>query len=114
MSAGLREKLKTLAPLLHSLAKMSKLRGITTFDKCDFYIGKNEIERLGYESNTSMGHMIDLALEHKCRVIIKNGVNGKFYLKCKDMSYNDVLTLAQAKEGKMRDGVLCYVLNTID
>ena len=106
--------MKTLPPLLHSPAKMPTLRGITTFDKCDFYIGKNEIERLGYSGKTSMGNIIDLALEHKCRVIIKNGVNGKYYLKCKDMSYNDVLPLAQAKEGQMRDGVLCYVLNTTD
>ena len=106
--------MKTLPPLLHSPAKMPTLRGITTFDKCDFYIGKNEIERLGYSGKTSMGHIIDLALEHKCRVIIKNGVNGKYYLKCKDMSYNDVLLLAEAKEGQMRDGVLCYVLNTTD
>ena len=30
------------------------------------------------------------------------------------MSYNDVLPLAQAKEGQMHHGVLCYVLNTTD
>jgi hypothetical protein len=30
------------------------------------------------------------------------------------MSYNYVLPLAQAKEGQMRDGVLCYMLNTTD
>lgn len=90
---------------------MPQLRSLTTFSKCDFNIGKNDVEQLGYDKNLTIGHMIDVALEHSCRVIIKNGITGKYYLKCQNMSYNDTIALAQRNEGNARgDGVVCHVL----
>ena len=93
---------------------MPQLRSLTTFAKCDFNIGKNDIEQLGYDKNLTIGHMIDIALEHSCRVIIKNGITGKYYLKCKDMVYDDAIALAERNQGKARgDGVICHVLKFI-
>ena len=90
---------------------MSKLSSLVTFNKCDFNIGNNNVEQLGYDKDFTIGHMIDLALENSCRVIIKNGFTGKYYLKCKNMSYSDATALAQRHEGlTRRDGVTCFVL----
>jgi hypothetical protein len=49
-------------------------------DKCDVFFGQNNVERLGFAKNKTFGEIVDLAILHKCPIIIKNG-KGKWYLK---------------------------------
>lgn len=59
---------------------------ITKFENCDILIGwnYNNVEKNGFDKNKTLGEMIDLALANNCKIIIKSGYNGKWYLKGKD------------------------------
>ena len=50
------------------------------YTNTDVYIRGNDVEWYGFDKNTTLGEMIDKAIEHKCTVITKNG-GGKWYLK---------------------------------
>ena len=56
---------------------------ITRYLKCDIDRSYGDIQPLGYEKTKTEGEMIDLACLHGCKVIVKNGINGKWYLKGK-------------------------------
>lgn len=54
--------------------------------------------------------MIDLAIKNECPIIIKNGINGKWYLKGKGKSIEYLKSKIEEKLGKSRDGVFCLLL----
>jgi len=56
---------------------------ITRYIKCDILLHKNDVEWYGFDKTKSEGEMIDLAVKNECPIIIKNGKNGKWYLKGK-------------------------------
>jgi len=56
------------------------IQTIIMHDKCDVFFGQNNVERLGFAKNKTFGEIVDLAILHKCPIIIKNG-KGKWYLK---------------------------------
>lgn len=63
------------------------IKSIKLYDNCDVYMHKNDVERYGYDKNTTFGEMINKAIEHNCFIIVKNG-NGKWYLKGLHKDYN--------------------------
>ena len=67
---------------LHSMS-FSK---ITRYSNCDILIGTNDYI---YPSTTTEGEIIDLAIQHGCLIIAKNG-GGKWYLKGKGRKINDL------------------------
>jgi hypothetical protein len=83
---------------------------MTRFLKCDILINKNDVERYGFEKTKTEGEMIDLAIKHKCHIIIKNGINGKWYLKGKGEQIEYLKSKIDEKLGKSRDGVFCLLL----
>ena len=89
---------------------MTSLKNITKYDRCDFLRDNNNVQRLGFESNKSLGEMIDLALTHKCPIIIKNGRKGKWYLKGQGKTTEFIKGLIELKQGTKRVGVDCYFL----
>ena len=48
---------------------------ITKYENCDILIGNNNVEKLGFDKNKSLGEMIDLAINNNCPIIIKAGFN---------------------------------------
>jgi hypothetical protein len=94
---------------------MTSLKNMSVYDRCDFLIGfptngNNNVERLGYDRNNTLGEMIDLALAHKCPIIIKSGRNGKWYLKGQGKTNEFLKDQIQRKTGTRREGVICYFL----
>jgi hypothetical protein len=80
---------------------------ITRYDKCDIS-GKNYIEENGFDKNLSEAEMIEKAIQHKCPILIRNGRNGKWYLKSLGRNIEELKEKLAENTGKSRDGV--YVL----
>ena len=80
------------------------------FDKCDILIHKNDIEYRGFDKTKQENEMIKLAIENDCPIIIKNGYNGKWYLKGKGFSKENLMTMINQAVGNSRDGVYCLLL----
>ena len=83
---------------------------ITRYSKCDILLHKNDIEWYGFDNNKTEGEMIDLAIKYGCPIIIKNGRNGKWYLKGKGKSIEYLKNKIQENIGKSRNGVFCLLL----
>jgi len=62
---------------------------LTRYENCDIFIGQNDVEVLGFSADKTLGEMLDLAMHHKCPVIVKNG-KGKWYLKCNGRSITEI------------------------
>jgi hypothetical protein len=83
---------------------------ITRYLKCDIDRSYGDIEPLGYEKTKTEGEMIDLASLHGCKVIVKNGENGKWYLKGKTKTIEELKIKINDNLGKSRDGVFLLLL----
>jgi len=74
-------------------------QSIQQYEDCDVYIGGNNIEWLGYAKETTFGQMVDLALQHDCCIITKNG-GGKWYLKGLNKTYKEAKEKCEQNAGK--------------
>lgn len=83
---------------------------ITKYNKCDILINQNDIVYYGFDKNKTLGEMIDLAINNNCKIIIKNGYNGKWYLKGKDKDIDFLKIKISEKIGASREGVYCYLI----
>ena len=83
---------------------------ITRYANCDILLHKNDVSLYGFDKNKSEGEMIDLACNRGCSIIIKNGKNGKWYLKGNGQSVAFLKGKINEKVGKSRDGVFCLLL----
>ena len=81
---------------------------ITKYQKCD--ILSPDIEKNGFDKTKTLGEMIDLAINNNCKIIIKGGNNGKWYLKGKDKDIDYLKLKINENNGKSRDGVNCYLI----
>jgi hypothetical protein len=54
--------------------------------------------------------MVDLAIQHKCPILIKNGKNGKWYLKGQGKTMEFLRSEIARKQGLSREGVCCWLL----
>ncbi len=78
----------------------------TIFPKTDILKGCNDVEDKGYTASKTLDEMIQLALENDCPVIVKGGVNAKWYLKGKGMSMDSIRELIRQNHGKApREGI---------
>jgi hypothetical protein len=85
-------------------------KNITRHDNCDIYKGTryNDIEPYGFDKSKTLGEMIDLAVLHKCPIIVKAGTNAKWYLKGKGRDDNLLKVMIEmAKYKYERPGVFC-------
>jgi hypothetical protein len=89
---------------------MTSLTNITKYDRCDFLRDNNNVQRLGFERNKTLGEMIDLAVTHRCPIIIKSGPNAKWYLKGQGKTTEFLRAEIERKRGTRREGVICYFL----
>jgi hypothetical protein len=83
---------------------------ITRFSKCDILRHTNDVNWYGFEKTKTEGEMIDLAIKNNCPIIIKNGINGKWYLKGKGKTIEYLKNKINENLGKSRDGVFCLLL----
>jgi hypothetical protein len=83
---------------------------ITRFSKCDLLRNNNDVEKYGFDKSKTEGEMIDLAIENRCNIIIKNGINGKWYLKGKGKTIEYLKSKINENLGKSREGVFCLLL----
>ncbi len=85
-------------------------KNIICYEYCDILYGKNDIELYGYDKNKTIGEMIDLAALNQCPIIIKNGLEGKWYLKGKGKTVEYLKNKIEEQKGKSRYGVRCYLI----
>ena len=83
---------------------------IQRYSNCDILIGSNNVEKYGFDSHKTEGEMIDLAVKHRCPVIVKDGPTGKWYLKGQNRSIEYLKHKISMASGKSRDGVFCLLL----
>jgi hypothetical protein len=83
---------------------------ITRFLKCDILISQNDVELYGFPKSKTEGEMIDLAIEFRCPIIVKNGIKGKWYLKGKGKHIIELKSKIDKNLGKSRDGVFCLLI----
>ena len=83
---------------------------ITRYDNCDILIHQADIERLGFDKTKTEEEMVQLAIEHGCKVITRNGNKGKWYLKGKGRTIDSLKEKLDKNMGKYRDGVYCLLL----
>jgi hypothetical protein len=87
-------------------------KSMVRVNKCDILKGTryNDIEPYGFDKLKTLGEMIDLAVLHKCPIIIKAGTNAKWYLKGKGRSYDSLKGKITENIGKEKDGVYCIII----
>ena len=83
---------------------------ITKYNKCDILKHNNDIESHGFDKNKTLGEMIDMAINNDCRIIIKDGFNGKWYLKGQHGNIDFLRLKINNSIGLSRDGVYCILL----
>jgi hypothetical protein len=83
---------------------------ITKFNNCDILIGNNNVERLGFDKTKTLGEMIDLAINNNCPIIIKSGLNAKWYLKGQGKNIEFLKEKINQNIGQHRTGVCCYLI----
>ena len=81
------------------------------FLKTDVLRYKNDIERLGYPKTNTEAEMYTLARRYGCKIITKNGYNGKWYLKGKGYSRDYLQETINQNRGNSREGVFCILLS---
>ena len=86
------------------------IQSIVRYDACNYGNGKNFVERLGFPKETPFGDLIGLAIENKCSVIIKNGYNGKWYLKAQNIDYEVVKERLKFNMGNSPVGRRCWLI----
>lgn len=69
-----------------------------------------DIERLGYPKTHTQEDMYVLARRHGCKIITKNGYNGKWYLKGKGKTMEELKEAINRNRGNSREGVYCILL----
>jgi hypothetical protein len=84
---------------------------VKTYNKTDVFHCGDDVEKYGYSKEKTLGEMIDLAIQHKCPILVKAGKNAKWYLKGHKRTTDQILTALQEKEGKSRDGVVTYYIH---
>ena len=84
---------------------------ITKYLQCDILIHRNDISKNGFDKHKTEDEIIALANKHKCPIIIKNGLNGKWYLKGKKKSIECLKQYIEDNIGKKkREGCYCLLL----
>ena len=83
---------------------------ITRYLKCDILRHTNDIEFYGFDNAKTEWEMIDLAVKNGSPIIIKNGKNGKWYLKGKGKPIEYLKSKIDENIGKYRDGVFCLLI----
>jgi len=76
-------------------------REIVMFHNTDVYActSGNDVSAKGFDKNFTFGHMLDLAIQHRSIIIVKNG-NGKWYLKGQGKDPADAEARIQGNVGK--------------
>jgi hypothetical protein len=65
----------------------------------------------GFHKDSTIGQMIDLAIIYNCRVIVKNGNKGKWYLKGQGKSIEFLENeISKGLRNNHRIGVYCILL----
>jgi hypothetical protein len=83
---------------------------ITRYMNTEILVNKNNVEWYGFDKTFSEEHMIELAIQHRCPIINKNGRNGKWYLKGQGRSITDIKNRLEQKQGQAREGVYCLLV----
>ena len=91
---------------MHFSFKM--IQTITLYRNTDIYGGVNDVERLGFDKNMTFGAILDLAILHRCPVIVKNG-NGKWYLKGQCKTPEEIAQKIEQHKGQ-HVRVKCWVV----
>lgn len=84
---------------------------ITRYDKCGLGISrKHDVEPHGYPNTKTTGEMIDLAIQNECKLILKNGKNGKWYLKGQNKTIEFLKKKISEKVGTESRDVFCLLI----
>jgi hypothetical protein len=87
------------------------ISSIKLFREKDPYPFKNKVEWYGFAAETTLGQIIDIAIQNNCNIITKNG-GGKWYLK--NENYSDALSVLNDNEKARRARFICYLIKYED
>ena len=79
------------------------------FNNCDILVNWSE-SKDGLSKNFSQYDIINKAILGGYKIVVKHGVNGKWYLKGKEREIGDLKEKINANMGKSRDGVYCILI----
>jgi hypothetical protein len=69
-----------------------------------------DVERLGYPKTKTEDEMCIIARRYGCKVVTKNGKNGKWYIKGMGRPYEYLKNEINKNRGNSREGVYCILL----
>jgi hypothetical protein len=84
------------------------MASVTKYTDCDFWIHRNDVQRLGFDKNLNYEEMIELAVKYRCPIIVKNG-KGKWYLKGNRRTKDEIQEQIEKHLGKKRRRTLYFV-----
>lgn len=82
---------------------------ITIYPNTDVW-KTNNVEPKGFPATYTYDEMQAKALENNCPILVKGGVNGKWYLKGQGKSMDVIRQEIRHKHGKARKGVTLYLI----
>jgi hypothetical protein len=74
---------------------------------CDILYHKH---RGKYSKDMTFGAIYDLAIQHNCKIILKNGKNGMWYIKGDIETVDELKMLCQINAGKKRNSVVTTLI----
>ena len=90
----------------------TSIKSIIQYENTDIYIRQNNVEHLGFDKTKTFEEMIELAKQHKCIIISKNG-GGKWYLKGQGKNYTTTKEKMIEKTGKF-PRIKCWLIEYTD
>jgi hypothetical protein len=92
---------------------VKKIKTITRYDNCVILYNKNNVNKLGFDNSITEEEIISIAVKHKCPIICKNGINGKWYLKGQGIPYTHLEKLIDENLGSPREGVYTLFIKSL-
>jgi len=83
---------------------------ITRYENTDILINQNDVEYYGFDKHLTFGEILNIAIIHGCKIIVKAGVNGKWYLKGRNKNIGILKNKLNKAKGKFRVGVDSYFI----
>lgn len=108
----LRESLTIDLGILNKMNPVSETSPvkISRYLKCDVLRNRDDVEPYGFAATYTEDEIIELAMKHGSKIVVKNGHKGKWYLKGKGKTAEYLQTKIDKGIGKFRDGVYCLLL----
>jgi hypothetical protein len=84
---------------------------IRRFANCNIANHENHVSQRGFDKTMKEEDIIRIAIENWCPIIVKNGKNGRWYLRGRGKTTEFLQSQLEQNAGNHRDGVYCLWLS---